>query len=115
MIVNNRRNHLVMRYIVGYKKEESDMLLNFLNNHITLGADFQARVKWQEKSVMIIDVSYQPLNPALSRWLVIYLTVEQNRVAGHSAILDWVNGQRRYLARITPLAKKPYETPFEGD
>lgn len=40
------------------------MLLNFLNNHITSGADLQARVKWQEKSVVILDVSYQPLTSA---------------------------------------------------
>ena len=38
----------------------------------------------------------------------------QNRVTCHSAILDWVNGQRRHLARITPQAEEPYETPFEG-
>ena len=40
MMDPNHRIDLVMRYIVGYKKEESDMLLSFLNNHITLGADF---------------------------------------------------------------------------
>ncbi|KAI9770985.1 MAG: hypothetical protein M1840_002689 [Geoglossum simile] len=78
------------RYIVGYKKEESDMLLNFLFNHSLLGADFQVRVKWQERSVMVLD----------------------NRVTCHSALLDWSSGPRRYLARITPQAEKPYETPL---
>ena len=58
MMDPNHRIDLVMRSIVGYKKEESDMLLSFLNNHITLGADFQARVKWQKKSVIVFDVSY---------------------------------------------------------
>ena len=37
----------------------------------------------------------------------------QNRVTAHSAILDWANGQRRHLARITPQAEPPTETPFE--
>ncbi|MCJ1326150.1 hypothetical protein MMC10_002814 [Thelotrema lepadinum] len=79
------------RFIVGYKKEESDFLLKFLYDHIAYGADFHARMRWSEKSVIVWD----------------------NRVATHSAILDWVNGQRRHLARITPQAEPPKETPFE--
>ena len=43
----------VTRYIVGYKKEESDALLKFLYDHIAYGADFQVRVKWQEKTVVV--------------------------------------------------------------
>ncbi|MCJ1372976.1 hypothetical protein MMC20_004202 [Loxospora ochrophaea] len=81
------------RHIVGYKKEESDALLKFLYDHIAYGADFQGRVKWEEKTVIVWD----------------------NRVTCHSAILDWVNGQRRHLARITPQAEEPFETPFEAD
>ena len=50
----------VTRYIVGYKKEESDMLLKFLYDHISFGADFQARVKWQAKTVIVWDVSRIP-------------------------------------------------------
>ncbi|KAL8728910.1 MAG: hypothetical protein Q9166_005077 [cf. Caloplaca sp. 2 TL-2023] len=78
------------RHIIGYKKEESDTLLKFLYDHIGFGADFQARVKWTKGSVVVWD----------------------NRVTGHSATLDF-SGQRRHLARITPQAEKPYETPFE--
>ncbi|KAF3911131.1 hypothetical protein AA313_de0207432 [Arthrobotrys entomopaga] len=85
-------NPQFMRHVVGWKKQESDMLLTFLNQHIITGADFQLRVKWQAKSVIVFD----------------------NRVTAHTALLDWVNMQRRYLARIAPLAEKPYETPFEG-
>lgn len=62
-MVNNHRNHSVTRYIVGWKKDESDMLLNFLANHSMLGADFQVRVKWQEKSVIVLDVRSQPVIP----------------------------------------------------
>ncbi|KAF3934826.1 hypothetical protein ABW19_dt0200728 [Dactylella cylindrospora] len=75
------------RYIVGYKKEESDFLLKFLYDHIALGQDFQARVKWAPGTVVVWD----------------------NRVTFHSAILDWFDGHRRHLARITPQAEAPYE------
>lgn len=47
----------VTRYIVGYKTEESDNLLKFLYDHIAVGADFQARVKWQKGTVVVWDVS----------------------------------------------------------
>lgn len=60
---------VVTHYIVGYKKEESDVLLKFLYDHIAYGADFQARVKWEAKTVVVWD----------------------NRVTGHTAIMDWVN------------------------
>jgi sulfonate dioxygenase len=78
------------RKIVGYKKEESDHLLNFLYDHIAKSQDLQARVKWAPGTVVVWD----------------------NRVTAHSAIIDWDDGQRRHLARITPQAERPYETPF---
>ncbi|PTB41843.1 hypothetical protein M441DRAFT_57935 [Trichoderma asperellum CBS 433.97] len=80
------------RDIVGMKKEESDSILKFLYDHLAQGADFQARVKWEDKTVVVWD----------------------NRVTQHSALVDWENGQRRHLARITPQAERPYETPFQG-
>ncbi|KAK4555703.1 hypothetical protein LTR86_007456 [Recurvomyces mirabilis] len=80
------------RRIVGFKKEESDYLLKFLYDHIALCADLQCRVKWEPKTVVVWD----------------------NRVTAHSAILDWQDGQRRHLARLTPQAERPFETPFEG-
>lgn len=83
---------VVTREIVGMKKEESDVLLKFLYDHLAYGADFQARVKWEEKTVVVWD----------------------NRVTQHSALIDWKNGQRRHLARITPQAERPFETPFKA-
>ncbi|KAM0802955.1 alpha-ketoglutarate-dependent taurine dioxygenase [Usnea florida] len=80
------------RHIIGYKQEESDFLLKFLYDHIALGQDFQARVKWTPRTVIVWD----------------------NRVTAHSATLDWANGQRRHLARITPQAERPVETPFDA-
>ena len=47
----------VTRHIVGYKRDESDALLKFLYDHIAFGADFQARVKWAENTVVVWDVS----------------------------------------------------------
>ncbi|KAL8711941.1 MAG: hypothetical protein Q9220_003637 [cf. Caloplaca sp. 1 TL-2023] len=88
----NPQSLTVTRSIVGYKKDESDALLKFLYDHIAYGGDFQARVRWAQGTVVVWD----------------------NRVAGHSATLDWNSGQRRHLARITPQAEEPYETPFEG-
>lgn len=51
-------DELVTRYIVGYKKEESDALLKFLYDHIAFGADFQVRAQWEEKTVVVWDVSH---------------------------------------------------------
>ncbi|KAF2665283.1 TauD-domain-containing protein [Microthyrium microscopicum] len=78
------------RRIPQLKKEESDYLLRFLYDHISKGADFQARVKWAPGTVVVWD----------------------NRVTAHSALIDWDDGQRRHLARITPQAERPFETPF---
>jgi sulfonate dioxygenase len=79
------------RRIVGFKKEESESLLNFLYDHVAKGQDFQARVKWEPGTVVVWD----------------------NRVTAHSALLDWDDGARRHLARITPQAEAPFETEVE--
>lgn len=116
---------LVTRYIVGYKKEESDMLLKLLYDHIGFGADFQARVRWQAKTVVVWDVSQVHGEDAQGR--VTDIQFAQNRVTCHSAILDFnvsrttrfiennansLQGQRRHLARITPQAERPFETKY---
>ncbi|KAL5041936.1 hypothetical protein BDW71DRAFT_201005 [Aspergillus fruticulosus] len=80
----------VTRSIVGLKKEENDALLGFLLNHVGRGIDYQARIKWAPKTVVVWDY----------------------RVTAHSAIVDWTTGERRHLARITPQAERPYETPY---
>jgi alpha-ketoglutarate-dependent taurine dioxygenase len=48
---------IVTRSIVGLKKEESEALLAFLFNHIGRGVDYQARVRWAPKTVVVWDVS----------------------------------------------------------
>lgn len=47
----------VTRSIVGPKKEESEDLLAVLLNHISRGIDYQARVRWAPKTIVVWDVS----------------------------------------------------------
>ncbi|RYP65156.1 hypothetical protein DL771_008434 [Monosporascus sp. 5C6A] len=86
-------NDQFTRRIVGLKVEESDAVLKFLRDHLAYGADFHVRVRWEEGTVVVWD----------------------NRVTQHSALIDWKSGQRRHLARLTPQAERPYETPFQPD
>ncbi|CAG9988836.1 unnamed protein product [Clonostachys byssicola] len=85
-------NEQFTRDIIGLKREESDALLKFLYDHIARSIDLHVRVKWEADTVVIWD----------------------NRVSQHTALVDWENGERRHLARITPQAEVPYETPFES-
>jgi sulfonate dioxygenase len=56
----------VTRYIVGYKKEESDHLLKFLYDHIALSQDTQARVRWRPGTVVVWDVSHESIRTTSS-------------------------------------------------
>ncbi|WVQ78916.1 hypothetical protein IAT38_001007 [Cryptococcus sp. DSM 104549] len=71
--------------IQGLKTEESDSLLKFLLDYVTKSADFSARVKWEEGTVIVWD----------------------QRKAQHTATLDTLPGKRRHMIRITPLGGKP--------
>ena len=83
-------NSQFTRHIEGFKKEESEYLLKYLYEHVAFGVDMQCRVKWAPGTVVVWD----------------------NRVTAHTAILDWRDGQRRHLARLTPQAERPYEVSF---
>jgi sulfonate dioxygenase len=91
------------RYIVGFKQEESDYLLKFLYEHIAWSQDIQARVRWRPNTVVVWDnrVS-RDLIPCLKR-------ADNKQVTTHSALIDWQDGQRRHIARITPQAERPSE------
>ncbi|KAG6010349.1 hypothetical protein E4U21_006913 [Claviceps maximensis] len=65
------------RQIVGFKKEESDALLQFLFHHVTCSQDLQCRVRWENGTVVVFD----------------------NRNTCHSGITDWMDGRRRHIAR----------------
>nr|XP_019045132.1 hypothetical protein I302_07048 [Kwoniella bestiolae CBS 10118]OCF24062.1 hypothetical protein I302_07048 [Kwoniella bestiolae CBS 10118] len=59
--------HGFSQRIVGWKKEESDYLLAFLNDLIVKSVDIQVRVSYEEDTVVVWD----------------------NRILSHSAIHDW--------------------------
>ncbi|KAH7025654.1 uncharacterized protein B0I36DRAFT_375758 [Microdochium trichocladiopsis] len=73
--------------IIGMRKPESDMLLNFLFDHLHKGLDFQTRVAWEDGTVVVYD----------------------NRMVQHSVTLDYGlgNGVKRHLVRVTPQGETP--------
>ncbi|KAF8961174.1 hypothetical protein BDZ97DRAFT_1829881 [Flammula alnicola] len=75
------------RSIVGYKQEESEYLLKFLFDHISKGADFQVRARYEPGTVVVWD----------------------NRVTVHSATPDYSPNFRRHAVRLTPQAEVPTE------
>jgi sulfonate dioxygenase len=77
-------NHEYIEKIVGLKKVESDMILNFLYDHIHRGLDYQTRVRWEKGTVAVYD----------------------NRTVQHSVTLDYTlnDGAFRHLVRLTPQA-----------
>ncbi|PPQ96095.1 hypothetical protein CVT26_004727 [Gymnopilus dilepis] len=79
------------RRIVGFKQEESDLLLNFLFDHIGKGSDFQIRAKYEPGTVVVWD----------------------NRVTAHSANADYSPTFRRHAVRLTPQAEVPVEAKAE--
>ncbi|CAK9783019.1 TauD-domain-containing protein [Cutaneotrichosporon oleaginosum] len=80
-------NRQFSRHIVGLKQEESDAILNLLYDHIEKGSDFQVRLRWEPRSVVLWD----------------------NRITAHNANVDFDNlGFRRHGARITPQAERPF-------
>ncbi|ODQ66263.1 TauD-domain-containing protein [Nadsonia fulvescens var. elongata DSM 6958] len=75
------------QYIVGFKREESEYLLNFLYDHITKSADLHVRANWEDGTVVVFD----------------------NRRCIHSAILDWNDNISRHAFLIKPQAERPTE------
>ncbi|KAF2998579.1 hypothetical protein E8E13_006241 [Curvularia kusanoi] len=78
-----------MTKIVGLKEAESKMLVDFLLNHMMMGHDFQARVRWAPKTIVMFD----------------------NRSLIHSAIVDYLDDEGaahlRHIFRLCAMAEKP--------
>ncbi|OJJ42693.1 hypothetical protein ASPZODRAFT_137081 [Penicilliopsis zonata CBS 506.65] len=76
-------------HVPGLKEAEKAWLLDFLLNHLIAGHDFQARVRWQPRTIVIFD----------------------NRSTIHSAIVDYIDeehgAQPRHIFRLAALAEKP--------
>ncbi|KAM5346320.1 hypothetical protein ACJ41O_009325 [Fusarium nematophilum] len=77
-------NPTIARQVEGFLPEESQHLLSFLHNHIR-SLDFSCRVRWEKGTVVIWD----------------------QRAAGHSAVPDFQDNERRHMARIIPYGSKP--------
>ncbi|KAJ6013014.1 hypothetical protein N7522_003369 [Penicillium canescens] len=75
--------------IQGLKDSETKWLLDFLMNHLVTGHDFQARVRWQPRTIVMFD----------------------NRSTIHSAIVDYLDddygAKARHIFRLIALAEKP--------
>jgi sulfonate dioxygenase len=41
--------------LVGLKEDETKMLIDYLLRHMVMGHDFQARVRWQPRSIVMFD------------------------------------------------------------
>lgn len=83
---------VVTTRIVGMKKEESDMLLGFLMNHIGHCLEHQVRVRWEPKTVVIWDVStpYAVLlvhHPDKNR--TVSLRTLRSSTGGHVSVGTW--------------------------
>ena len=77
-------NPTIARKIEGMLPEESDALLKFLHDHIR-SLDFSCRVRWEKGSVVVWD----------------------QRSAGHSAVPDFADGERRHMVRVIPYGSRP--------
>ncbi|KAI1871545.1 uncharacterized protein JN550_004539 [Neoarthrinium moseri] len=75
--------------IVGLKEPEFKLIQDFLMQHVITGHDFQARVRWSPRSVVIFD----------------------NRSCLHTAVVDYINEddsvKLRHLFRLAAMAEKP--------
>ncbi|AOA60427.1 Alpha-ketoglutarate-dependent sulfonate dioxygenase [Komagataella phaffii CBS 7435] len=72
--------------IIGLKQEESDLILQFIENHIATALDLQLRASYEPGTVVAWD----------------------NRRALHSALFDFLPVDSvRHCFRITPIAERP--------
>ncbi|RYP34231.1 hypothetical protein DL767_004354 [Monosporascus sp. MG133] len=82
--------------VVGLKESEQKVLLEFLMQHMIMGHDFQARVSWTPRSILIFD----------------------NRCTLHTAVVDYVNDddtvKLRHLFRLAAMAEKPIPVAQDG-
>ncbi|WVQ83689.1 hypothetical protein IAT38_005832 [Cryptococcus sp. DSM 104549] len=74
-----------LKRIYGFKQEESDYLLNFLNDVLIKSGDLQYRVHYEPGTVAVWD----------------------NRVVAHTASYDFKGDERRHVVRIAAMADRP--------
>ncbi|KAK2783562.1 hypothetical protein FQN52_009566 [Onygenales sp. PD_12] len=77
-------NPTIARGVVGCLREESEVVLGFLNGHVR-SLDFSCRVRWEGGTVVVWD----------------------QRTAAHSAVPDFDDGERRHMVRMIPYGSIP--------
>ncbi|KAJ7780300.1 hypothetical protein DFH07DRAFT_1055915 [Mycena maculata] len=95
-------NKQFTRRIVGKKKEESDLLLTFLYDHIAKSGDHQARIKWEPMS-MVLWVRPSSISVLEIYYIICRITA---LCTAHSAISDYSHLKaRRHGARDHPAGR----------
>ncbi|KAJ3113622.1 hypothetical protein HDU96_003153 [Phlyctochytrium bullatum] len=79
-------NPVFTRRIPQLSAHESQLVLNYLYQHIQTGYDFTVRFKWSTNSIALWD----------------------NRVTNHAATFDFGTNYIRHGQRVTPQAEKPF-------
>lgn len=77
-------NPTIAEKVQGFLPEESEAILKFLHNHMR-SLDFSCRVKWEKGTVVVWD----------------------QRSVAHSAVPDFLDGERRHVVRVLPYGSKP--------
>jgi sulfonate dioxygenase len=82
--------------IIGLKDTEFKMLTEYLLQHMVAGHDFQARVRWSPRSIVMFD----------------------NRSTIHTAIVDYIDEERgahpRHIFRLCAMTEAPIPADVDG-
>ncbi|KAE9965847.1 hypothetical protein BLS_007359 [Venturia inaequalis] len=82
--------------IPGLKEAEAKLILDFVLQHMMTGHDFQARVRWSPRTIVMFD----------------------NRSTIHSAVVDYIDNvhgaKPRHIFRLCAMAEKPIAVPVSS-
>lgn len=96
--------------IPGLKEPETKWMLDFLMNHIITGHDFQARVRWQPKTIVMFDNRSTTREFLLLPSLILGFFADTVHPAD-SAIVDYLDDEygakARHIFRLIALGEKP--------
>lgn len=107
-------NPTIGRNIEGFKPSESELLLGFLHNHIK-SLDFSCRVRWEPGTVVVWDqVSSFSVFCLVCFSVVRTASLTCQRAVAHTAVPDFVAGQRRHMVRIISYGQEPKAAFPEG-
>jgi sulfonate dioxygenase len=95
------------------KEPEFRVLQDFLMQHLITGHDFQARVRWQPRTIVMFDnrstIRKSPFAPYQTR--PSHLTVKPD-----SAIVDYIDGDNgakpRHIFRLCALGEQPIPASY---